>query len=116
MSDYSSNGMNFTYFSKYANKFVKNNLVNDLKLKSSEEIIWIFEELSHDGYDKYGPKSNIYYLYVTVHDHDTKKYAYHLYSAEQWYEKNEIVEFEKFTTKQSEKYVDIKGGSNYRSI
>ncbi len=116
MSEYSSNGMNFNYFSKYATKFVKNNLVKDINLKSSEEIVGIFEELSHDGYDQYGPKSNIYCLYVTVHDHDTKKHNYHLYSAEQWYEKNEVVEFEQFITKQSDKYVDIKGLNDYRSI
>ncbi len=116
MSEYSSNNMNFNYFSKYAKKFVNNYMVQDLNLKISEEIVWIFEELSHDGYDQYGPKSNLYYLYITIHDHDTKMYTYHMYTAEQWYDKGEIVEYEKCLVKQSEKYVDINGCNNYRLI
>jgi hypothetical protein len=52
------------------------------------KIIYAKEFLTHDGYDKYGPQSDLWSLYVCIQDLSTKIYTYYHYYTESWY--NEI--------------------------
>lgn len=60
-----------------ANYIINNNYIDG-------EIIWVNEKIDHDGYDKYGPKSNLYDLYIISKKNDTYKYSnYHF---EDWFD------------------------------
>jgi hypothetical protein len=69
-------------------KFFKENIsksASKLLLKDFEQnnILFVMEELEHDGYDKYGPKSNLWDLLVISNkDGDYVLYKYH---KEDWY-------------------------------
>ena len=50
-------------------------------------------ELSHDGYDRFGPKSNLHYLFIVVYHKVTKKYQIHQWHYEKWFHDNDETEF-----------------------
>jgi hypothetical protein len=71
--------------------FILKNYFND------KEIIDIIENVTHDGYDIYGPISDIWDLYITTKENN--KFIKYNYYFEEWYgeykdyelyEKNEI--------------------------
>ncbi len=56
---------------------------------SDKNIIWITQEINHDGYDIYGPKSNLYDLYFVEKIENQNKYALYHYHTENWYDRRE---------------------------
>jgi len=52
---------------------------------SDKNIIWIKIEIEHDGYDRYGPQSNLYDLYFIEKVYD--KYIFYNYHTENWFDK-----------------------------
>ena len=101
------NNVNITYFSKYAEDFVKDGMTEILNLGESEMITWIYEVIGHDGYDEDGPESNLYDLYVISFDSESKMYTYHVFHAEQWFTANELVQYFHLSSDKSEKYYPI---------
>ena len=64
--------------------FVPVNLMGDLVTHYlNKKLIFTFEELSHDGYDREGPQSNLFDLYVIYHEH--KKYYMDVWHREDWF-------------------------------
>jgi hypothetical protein len=76
-------------FSEHGIRLIKENFsdTNNIKIIYSREI------LSHDGYDKYGPLSNIWDLYLCVQDLTAGIYTYYHYNTENWYteKKGELI-------------------------
>lgn len=59
---------------------------------TNENIIYLQEELSHDGYDSFGAKSNLWDLDIIIElNNDYIFYSFHW---EDWYSKNQINEYE----------------------
>ncbi len=84
-------------FTKYAKEFFRGNFTNLLEQNTNGRqfvITSIKEEISHDGHDQYGPKSNLFDLYVDVQYLDNEESQSFQFHTEQWYTKDEIVEYE----------------------
>ena len=61
-------------------------------INPSEKIVAYLEELSHDGYDRDGPESDIWDLFlITLKD---EYYVFHCYHWENWFEGETIKEYE----------------------
>ena len=65
------------YLSKYAKKLLNNKFKNNT-------ILYNNEVLTHDGYDSFGPESNIYDLYLVVKN-DKNQYDYYHFHMEDWF-------------------------------
>jgi hypothetical protein len=61
------------------------------KLVKEYSIILFNESVNHDGYDEHGPKSNLYDLRLVLWKNDQYYKAFYHY--EQWYHKNERLEY-----------------------
>jgi hypothetical protein len=58
----------------------------------SEKIVAYLEELSHDGYDRDGPESDIWDLFlITLKD---EYYVFHFYHWENWFEEETVKKYE----------------------
>ena len=63
-------------FLKY--KDLSNEATAILSYFKYKKIIYLKEELSHDGYDEFGPESNLWDLYIIIEsNNDYKFYHYH---------------------------------------
>jgi hypothetical protein len=60
------------------------------KFFNDKNIIDVTEKITHDGYDEYGPNSNIWDLYITVKEDN--KYIKYNYYFEDWF--NEYKDYE----------------------
>jgi len=67
------------------------NILN--KYFNEKDIVCFGEILEHDGYDKYGPQSNLWTLYIITKKKDEESldniYIIYRYYFEDWYEKRE---------------------------
>jgi hypothetical protein len=110
-----NNNIDLQYYTEYAIKFVNQNLNNQNTIK-------IYEETTIDGCDRYGPKAYIYYLFVIVinpnynQTTDQMKYIYQIYSADQYFHKNEIVEYALCSSKQSNQLQRFRSWNDYHNI
>jgi hypothetical protein len=68
----------FNNLSRIANNFVCTAHVND-------EIIYVDEEIYHDGCDKDGPKSNLHDLHLIINDDENMQEIHYYYHCENWY-------------------------------
>lgn len=68
----------FNNLSDIANNFVCTTHAND-------EIIYVDEEISHDGCDKDGPESNLHDLHVIINDAENMQEIHYYYHCENWY-------------------------------
>jgi hypothetical protein len=59
---------------------------------TKNNIIFLQELVSHDGYDKYGPESNLWDLYIIVEINND--YIYYYYHWEDWYRENQDEEYD----------------------
>lgn len=69
------------YFSNYAKKLLNTEFKNNT-------ILYKNEVLTHDGYDDFGPESNIYDLYLVVKN-DKNQIDYYHYNMENWFNQDE---------------------------
>ena len=67
---------------KYYNDSITNHDVIETDF-NSKEVMLIKEDLSHDGFDKDGPKSNLYDLWILEKTYDD--YILYLYHYENWF-------------------------------
>jgi hypothetical protein len=82
----------------YSIKGNENNMVykisqngeNILK-KYENNIIFSVEILEHDGYDQYGPESNLWTLYIVIKENND--FILYRYYFEDWYEKKDLSNF-----------------------
>lgn len=51
---------------------------------NDKNIVKNIEKLHHDGYDKYGPESNLWDLYIITEENN--KYIMYFYHWEDWYD------------------------------
>lgn len=64
--------------------FVPINLMGDMEINySDKKLIFTFEKLSHDGYDKEGPESNLFDLYIISYKNN--KYYMDVWHREDWF-------------------------------
>jgi len=77
-------GLKTIQFSKYSN--IGQKLLNEI-LPKYNNIVRIFETKDHDGYDEYGPKSNIWDIYIVFKNNNDL--IYHNYHHEEWFCKND---------------------------
>lgn len=77
------NPLNTQKLSTYA-KFVITEYSNSKKSKS-KHIFYLKEDLSHDGYDRYGPESNLWDLYVYTKNIKTDEIIILNYHWEEWF-------------------------------
>lgn len=68
-------------YSNHGKKLISNTFTNRQDIK----IIYAKEFLTHDGYDKYGPQSQLWSLYICIQDLSTKIYTYYHYYTEYCY-------------------------------
>ena len=68
----------------------KNNILK--RYFKDKDIIYIKEILEHDGYDKYGPESNLWTLYIIIKDNNN--YILHRYYYEDWHQNKEYLNFD----------------------
>ena len=68
----------FNNLSDIANNFVCTTHMND-------NIIHVDEKISHDGFDKDGPESNLHDLHVVINDTETLQEIHYYYHCENWY-------------------------------
>jgi hypothetical protein len=55
------------------------------KKSKSNPILYVKEHLSHDGYDRYGPESNLWDLYVYTKNNKTDEIIILNYHWEDWF-------------------------------
>lgn len=68
----------------------KNNILK--KYFNDKNVIYTKEILEHDGYDKYGPESNLWTLYIIIrNDNDYILYRYYY---EDWHKNKEYLNFD----------------------
>jgi len=60
---------------------------------SNKNIITVVEYLGHDGYDKYGPESNLWDLYI-IEDISYNEFIIYNYHWEDWFRSNNCEEKE----------------------
>lgn len=77
-------GLKKKQFSKYSE--IGQKLLNEI-LTKYKNIVRIFETRDHDGYDEYGPKSNLWDIYIVFKDNNDL--IYHNYHHEEWFCKND---------------------------
>jgi hypothetical protein len=70
-------------YSTYAEKLLED-IVS--KLPSKCEIKWVYENVSCDGYDRYGPEAYLYDLFVIVFNKESNLFTYSYYHTENWYD------------------------------
>lgn len=58
----------------------------------NKKVVYCKHYVSHDGYDKHGPKSNLYDYYIIVNENDD--YIFYSFHKEQWYRNNDDEDFE----------------------
>jgi hypothetical protein len=58
----------------------------------NKNIIYLKEELSHDGYDKYGPKSNLWDLSIIIELDD--EYIFYDYHWENWFTADTVYKYD----------------------
>jgi hypothetical protein len=68
-------------------------LIDYLKNDEDIKILYATEFLTHDGYDKDGPKSDIWLLYVCMENLQSTEYTYSYYTEENWFDKNYKLEY-----------------------
>jgi hypothetical protein len=76
-------------FSEHGKELIAMNFKNRLDI----EIKYATEFLTHDGYDNHGPQSDIWTLYVCVEHLKTSSYTYYCYSAENWFDSKDKIEY-----------------------
>lgn len=106
---------NMDYYTEYAINFINQNLNNDNTIR-------IYETTTIDGCDRDGPKAYIYYLFVIVNNpkynqtNEEMKYIYQIYTADQYFQKDEIVAYELYTSKQSNQLKRFHSWNDYHKI
>ena len=89
-------------FSEHGIRLTQEHFGNTNKTK----IIYAKEFLNHDGYDKHGPLSDIWDLFLCVQDLSTGIYTYYHYNTEIWYtEKKAVLNYELCKDSISSKYL-----------
>jgi hypothetical protein len=58
----------------------------------NKNVIYCKYHVSHDGYDKHGPKSNLYDYYIIVNENGD--YIFYSFHKERWYTENDDEDFE----------------------
>ena len=71
-------------FKKDTIYYKKNKTLIDAFIENKKEIIWINIKIDHDGYDKYGPESNLVSCFLITKEDD--KYHYYMYHYEDWFD------------------------------
>ncbi len=98
----------FNYDSQYAHEIMD-------KLKQKKNIVWVYESLTADGYDSYGPQAILYQLYVITFDNVNSMYICDCYDTENWYDgSNSKVEYYLSNTYQSEEFYPVKDSYDLR--
>ena len=82
-----------TNITKEAEYIIKRDFVN-------KNIAFIGEYLSHDGYDRFGPKSNLWDLFIV--EECTDNFYFYDYHWENWYTEFDKKEYELFKKKNLE--------------
>lgn len=62
------------------------------KYFNDKDIIYTKEILEHDGYDKNGPESDLWTLYIIIKDNND--YILYVYYYEDWYENKDYINFD----------------------
>lgn len=62
------------------------------KYFNDKNVIYTKEILEHDGYDEYGPESNLWTLYIIIKENND--YILYRYYYEDWHENKEYLNFD----------------------
>ena len=65
--------------------------INILSVFKDKNIIYLKEYLSHDGFDRHGPQSNLWDLHIIIELNDD--YIFYDYHWEDWYCENQVNEY-----------------------
>jgi hypothetical protein len=76
------------FSSKNLSKYAQPIMTEITKHYGSDAIVEVFEDLCHDGYDNFGPESDLWDLYLVI-KLTSGKYLHRRYHAENWYRNNE---------------------------
>ena len=72
------NQLNTQFLSTHAKVIIENK-------SKSNSIIYVKEYLSHDGYNRFGPESNLWDLYVYIKNEKTNEIIIYNYHWEDWF-------------------------------
>jgi hypothetical protein len=73
--------MSFKSISVNADEVIKHDFI-----KIDKEVLFVKEIIEHDGYDKYGPESDLFTLYIFTKEDN--EYVLYRYYYEYWYDGN----------------------------
>jgi hypothetical protein len=116
-----ASNLNYSHYTEYAKVFINEKLNHD-------NVVQIKEHISIDGCDRFGPKAYIYYLFVTqknpqykksldsTSDKTQLKYIFEIYTADQYFHEDEIVEYELYTFTKSNKLHRFRSWEDYHKI
>ena len=90
------------YFTNKKFSINAESLINNYLL--DKNIIIAIEYLAHDGYDKYGPESNLWDIYV-VEDISNNEFIIYNYHWEDWFRRNNNCEEKEFNLTNYELYL-----------
>jgi hypothetical protein len=90
-------------FSEHGKELIETKFKNIL----DTEIKYASELLTHDGYDEGGPQSDIWTLYVCVESLQSSIYTYYCYSAENWFDSKDKIEYTASYNPISSKYLIV---------
>ena len=78
------------HLSKYAEKL----FLSRWKLNEDEKVIDIYEHVSHDGCDEFGPESELWDLYVITQrppQDGHNRYVYYMFHTENWFRGGQVL-------------------------
>uniref|UniRef100_A0A6C0DAH2 Uncharacterized protein n=1 Tax=viral metagenome TaxID=1070528 RepID=A0A6C0DAH2_9ZZZZ len=64
-------------------KIIQDTYYQYIKARDNPNVIYKYDHLSHDGYDKYGPKSNLYDHYIYIYEYSNYKVI--VFHYEDWF-------------------------------
>ena len=82
----------FNKYSKIGQEFLNSIITNYIN------IVRIYETIDHDGYDYYGPKSNIWNIYI-VYINKNNKLVYDNFNHEEWFCINDDKKYQYYSSK-----------------
>ena len=90
----------------------KNLLNQEFTGRRDIQIVYASEFLAHDGYDAYGPQSDIWSLFICVESLQTGYYTYYKYNEEYWYKGDRDLNYKLYSPSITSNYFVKSSGQN----
>ena len=100
-------GIKFENLSDLGKKVLQN-LDRYIPAAANNNIKWVYEEISYDGFDNHGPESELYDLFIIIYESAKKMYVCYNFHAEEWYTSDTKIEYDNYVSYMSNKFYPIR--------